>query len=125
MVSRASATRSFCAALALVAATARPAAPETVHVPPVEISALAHRYAVLGDQSFAGDEVTFPGSGYSSEGFTAQLDDGDTVRIRYQAPPGRRFLVHASPGSPGRFYVRSYWIAAGGFFARTSPFAYA
>src|SRR5262249_27322418 len=47
--------------------------------------------------------------GYQSAGFSATISTGDVVVVRFQAPPGKEFIVHKPASAEGRFEVSSYW----------------
>lgn len=74
-----------------------PISAETVSIPNVTISQLAHTFffdSVL-NKFRSTDFVDFPnGPGsFTSPGFTASVGQGDSVTARFQAPPGHRFKV--------------------------------
>jgi hypothetical protein len=82
-----------------------------VEIPPVTITSLTHRV----DGSGVRDDITIPGPGYTSSGFTARFGAGDVVRVRVQAPPGKMFRVHSGPpGATGDFDLSLYWLSQGG-----------
>lgn len=97
------------ATLALVAASA-PARAAVINVPPVTITSLRHEFT----GSSARDAIDIPGSGYTSSGFTATFGTGDVVRVRIQAPPGKKFQVRCPPSSTGQFNVNVFWHCDGG-----------
>lgn len=87
-----------------------PSAAATVNVPPVTITQLSHS---LSD-GHVFDAITIPGPGHTSGGFTAAISAGDVVTIRFQAPAGKKFVVHAPAGvSTEYFFFNTYWSAGG------------
>ena len=100
--------------LALLAAFARAA---VVNVPPVTITSLRHDFT----GSWAQDVIDIPGPGYASSGFTAAFGTGDVVRVRIQAPPGKKFQVRAPVSPVGAFHVNVYWPGVGGSFSHFNP----
>jgi hypothetical protein len=85
---------------------------KTITVPPVVISALHHHY---NDDPFFGftqisDTVTFPsGPGtFSGPGFSASLAGGDTVVVRFSAPPGKQFVVRHIPEAMGGVFFLAH-----------------
>jgi hypothetical protein len=97
------------------------AASAVVIIPPVEISGLVHR-SVLDDlwrpsKRYLGDGVGFPPSPkgtYSGPGFTASIQQGDTIVARFQAPSGYRFVVTPAIASLGNaFTFNASWKGAG------------
>jgi hypothetical protein len=94
------------AALALVV-TAPPGVAATIDVPPITINQLRHWFVSgFGPR----DGVVIPGTDYTSSGFTAAIGVGDVVRVRVQAPPGKKFRVRG-PAAPatGFFHISVYW----------------
>lgn len=104
------------AALALFVAIA-PARAAVVNVPPVTVTSLRHEFS----GSSARDAIDIPGPGYTSSGFTAAFGTGDVVRVRVQAPPGKKFQVRAPVSSPGAFNVNVYWPCEGGSVSHFNP----
>ena len=104
------------AALALVAAL-DPARAAVVNVPPITITSLSHTF----QGGAARDAISIPGPGYLSSGFTASFGTGDVVRVRVQAPPGKKFQVRAPVSSPGAFNVNVYWPCEGGSVSHFNP----
>ena len=104
------------AALALLASFA-PAHAAVVDVPPVTITSLRHDF----QGSWAQDVIDIPGPGYTSSGFAAAFGTGDVVRVRVQAPPGKKFQVRAPVSSTGAFKVNVYWPCAGGSVSYFNP----
>jgi len=118
---------------ALVAATlagtlfAGTAQAKVIVVPPVTITSLAHIYDVvvpLSHQRFA-DGVDFPcgsgGGSCTSSGFTAALQHGDTVQMRFEAPAGQRFRVTPDAVVPEALSVYAGWSASGDSSAPPFP----
>jgi hypothetical protein len=114
-------------AVAFVVCASLPAAPSaaaTVAVPPLVVSALQHQVSA----EFPGrvtDGVSIPpttcgqgccywltaceGPGYSSNLFDAAISAGDVVTVRIQAPPGKKFVVHAPASGSAYFWATAYW----------------
>jgi hypothetical protein len=93
-----------------------PVAAETIHLAPVEISALNHTFEPEGDiwnPSFVRDGVTFPsGPGsFSGPGFSASIGTGDNLIARFQAPVGKKFVItkHSDAAAQCGFHVVAYW----------------
>ena len=98
--------------------------PGIIVVPPVTISEMAHTYEPPDVDPYATirDAVTFPGTGYTSNGFTATLAQGDTVYMRYQAPPGMKFVIHHAPNVVDEIlFWNTSWLAAGDAISGTDP----
>ena len=113
--------RHTCLPLALVTlafvATWAPARAAVVNVPPVTVTSLRHDFS--GGR--AQDVIEIPGTGYTSSGFTAAFGTGDVVRVRVQAPPGKKFQVRCPTTSTGTFNVNVYWPCVGGSFSHFNP----
>ena len=93
----------------------------TINIPPVTITQLAHFYNIQ-ISNIVYDGISIPGSGYTSSGFTATILQGDVVTIRFQAPPGKKFVVHVPRSLYGeQFYVDTYWISIGDGATYTYP----
>jgi hypothetical protein len=96
----------------------------TVVVPPVTITQLTQ----VVHPPYVDDVVSFGGTpevGYTSDGFTATIATGDTVVIRFQATPGKKFVVHSgysTPGIPEKFHCWAYWQAGGGSSSLQAPY---
>ena len=89
-------------------------------VPPVTITQLSHSV----DSGWASDGVVFPDASVASDGFSASIATGDTLRLRFQAPAGKKFVVHGGHGQPGlpeEFIVDARWSAAPGLVLQNSP----
>jgi hypothetical protein len=115
------------AALAL-AAPPPPAGAAVVDVPPVTVTSLTHQFT----GSSARDVIFIPGAGYTSSGFTAAFGTGDVVRVRIQAPTGKKFQLRAPVRAPaalaplaaaatGSFNVNVYWPCGGGDISHFNP----
>ncbi|MEZ6127918.1 MAG: hypothetical protein R3C59_04505 [Planctomycetaceae bacterium] len=93
-------------------------------VPPVVIEALVHQVHQVDDinhiPSFVSDTVTFPGGGLSSgtfsgPGFSANIGSGDTIKLRFEAPAGQKFVVHApTDATDVTFFVNAFWQTTNG-----------
>jgi hypothetical protein len=98
----------FALVLALPAAPARAA---VFHIPPVTITQLAHTFT--GSSTL--DAIVMPGPGYTSSGFTGSFGTGDVVRVRIEAPSGKKFVLRTTgPYAGGQFKVNVYWACGGG-----------
>ncbi len=108
----------FSLAFALCLA-ARPSAAGTVVVPPVTISQLYH----YTSSTYIDDGILMPGPGYSSSGwFLANVSPGDVVRIRIQAPAGKKFVVHVPAGfGKETFSFSLYWFTESGVNGDVDP----
>jgi hypothetical protein len=94
--------------------TSRPCMGALVTVPPVTITQIP--------VTFAGATGSLlPGPGYLSSGFTAAISAGDIVAVRFQAPPGKKFVVHKPATTQGFFSVGSYWQATADQISHTDP----
>jgi hypothetical protein len=98
----------------LLAASIAVASAARLDVPPVVISSLDHTAYFQGPQYQVADGVRFPGAfnpstGYSSSGFSANLAAYDQVRVRFQAAPGMKFLIHSFASA---FNFEAYWPKA-------------
>ena len=105
------------AAAALTLFAFAPARAAVVHVPPLTITSLRHDF----NGSWAQDVIDLPGPGYTASGFTAAFGTGDVVRVRIQAPPGKKFQVRAPISPTGAFHVNVYWPCAGGSISYFNP----
>ena len=91
----------------------RPSMSATIAVPPVTITALPRTYS----GAWVHNAVGFTGSGnlsggFTSDGFTAAISPGDVVVIRFQAPPGKKFVVLTPPNLfQQTFFFNAYWFA--------------
>ncbi|MFN0007580.1 MAG: hypothetical protein ACKVXR_06695 [Planctomycetota bacterium] len=112
--------------VAAVVSLASVAGAQTVFVPPVDISVLRHRHTITpGSPPFTDtvDAVDFPCSAgaCNGPGFMASIGTGDTIVVRFEAPPGRRFAVTRAPGGDQVFFASALWQTDGG--DATSSFA--
>ncbi|MFN0007579.1 MAG: hypothetical protein ACKVXR_06690 [Planctomycetota bacterium] len=87
---------------------------QTIFVPPVEVSTLTHQhFADPGPPSstITRDTVQFPctGGACNGPGFTATIGMGDTIAVRFEAPPGTRFVVTRAPGGTQYFWAIANW----------------
>jgi formylglycine-generating enzyme required for sulfatase activity len=79
--------------LAALALGAFRAAAATLVIPTVQIPFLLHSYT--GTQ--LGDGRDFPCGACSGSGFSAAIQHGDTIQVRFAAPAGKRFFVFRDP----------------------------
>ena len=96
----------------------------TIVVPPVTITQLSHSVG----SGWASDGVAFPDASVASDGFSAAIAPGDTVLIRFQAPAGKKFVVHGGHGQPDlpeEFVVQALWSAGGALILQQSPYTLA
>ena len=104
--------------LALPGSRIPAASAATITVPTVTITQLPHSF----DGQIVYDAVSFPtwtggspGTGYTSSGFTAAIANGDVITIRFEAPPGKKFVVHSPAGVYGeKFFLNTFWQAGAG-----------
>ena len=101
----------------LLAASVGVASAARMDVPPVVISSLDHSAYFQQPPGIyqVSDGVRFPGAfnpstGYSSSGFSANLAAYDRVRIRFEAAPGMKFVIHSFAAG---FSFRAYWPKLG------------
>lgn len=101
----------------LLGVSAGVAAAARIDVPPVVITSLDHYvyfqqppgiYQLNDGVIFPGADV--PSTGYSSPGFSANLASYDQVRVRFEAPPGMKFVLHSFASG---FSFRGYWPKSG------------
>jgi len=93
----------------------------TIVVPPVTITQLSHTVS----NGWVYDAVAFPDGSVESNGFIATIATGDTLSIRVQAPPGKKFVVHGGHGQPGaaeELFVDAYWTAGFDLVLRLAPY---
>ena len=93
---------------------AGPGAATTIAVPPVTIYQLDHTNRANGGVT---DAITIPGTGYTASLFGATIATGDLVTVRVEAPPGKKFVMHA----PGQLWFVLYWHAFGGTASSEYP----
>ncbi len=87
--------------------------PQVVSVPPVIVNTLSHQYfySQFVNQTVISDALTFPCNAgeCNGPGFTASIGEGDFIIIRFEAPPGKRFvLLRASTGTQ-YFFFNAIW----------------
>lgn len=88
--------------------------PLTVQIPPVEIAELHHTHLFnsYDNRGTLRDAVTFPsGPGsFSGPGFTAPISDGTEIRVRFEAPAGKQFVVYRHPDATSSyFFLNALW----------------
>ncbi len=88
------------AGIVLAAALVCPTAfADVVAVSPVNVQTLSHVHNHPGAYYRVVDGITIPGAGYASDPFVATIETGDEIRIRVQAPPGKKFVVYRNPAA--------------------------
>jgi hypothetical protein len=74
---------------------------DTIDVPTVVPSDIVHNRAVFPQGVIVADQST----AFATTGFTAAIDDGDTLRLRIEPPQGTFFRVKVGAGNIGQVLV--------------------